>query len=72
MEGYRTWAGIVITILGSIGLADRFGGTEELTKVVDATVQLIGILMAIYGNFKAHKKIEMLGAKVKSLGGSIK
>lgn len=72
MEGYRTYAGIIITILGTIGIAEKFGGTEQLTNFVDAVFQLAGIVLSIYGNYKAHKKIEVLGAKVEKLGGSIK
>lgn len=70
MEGYKTYAGIIITILGAIGIADKLGGTEQLSSLVDGIFQVIGIVLAIYGNIKSHQKIETLGSQVRRLGGS--
>lgn len=69
MEGYKTITGIVITVLGMIGISEKLGGPEKLTQFFDVGFQLFGVVMAMYGSWKAHKKIAVLGKQVSSLGG---
>ena len=59
MEGYKTYAGIVITVLGFLGLGDVVSN-GQVAQIIDLVVQLVGIVITIYGNYKAHKKIEQL------------
>lgn len=59
MNGYKTWTGLIITLLGSLGIAQSFGN-DQLTQLIDALFQLGGIVFAMYGNYKAHKKIKEL------------
>lgn len=59
MQGYKTWTGLIITVLGSLGIGNLFG-SENVAAIVDTTAQLVGLLIAAYGNYKAHKKIKEL------------
>jgi hypothetical protein len=60
MQGYKTWTGLIVTLLGYAGLAQYFGGVDEATKFVDSLLQLIGMVIAIYGNYKSHQRIAEL------------
>lgn len=60
LNGYKTYTGIAITILGTLGIAEKLGGTAQLTSLVDGIAQVIGIVITMYGNWHAHKKIEDL------------
>jgi len=60
--GYKTYIGLVISILGLFGLGDLITA-DQLGQVIDLVLQLVGTLIAIYGNFKAHKKIDKLETK---------
>jgi len=59
MEGYRTWTGIVVMIIGWFGLGEYFDKTQ-VGQAIDVLTQFIGIVVAIYGNYKAHQKIKEL------------
>lgn len=60
MDGYKTWTGLIVTLLGYAGVAQYFGGQEGAMKFIDALVQLVGMIIAVYGNYKAHQKIKKL------------
>ena len=59
MQGYKTWIGIIITIMGVFGLGYLVTG-DQLAQVVDSALKIFGILMTIYGNYKAHQEIKEL------------
>lgn len=60
MQGYKTWAGILLTALGALGWGDLISSTQvaDLTNLV---TEVLGILLSIYGNYKAHREIKALG-----------
>jgi len=61
LQGYRTWIGLVLTILGAVGIFKKIGVTqEEVAQIVDAVIQLAGLVLAAYGNYKSHQKIKEL------------
>lgn len=60
MKGYRTLAGLILIIVGWLGLGE-FVTEAQIGEFVDLAVQLVGILVAIYGNYKAHREIKALG-----------
>lgn len=66
MDGYKTWTGIIVTILGVVGIAKYIGGTEQVTEIVDTALKLGGLIFAAYGNYKAHKKIGTFKASSKN------
>ncbi len=52
LNGYKTYAGILIVIIGWLGFGELV--TEhDLGLVIDNVVQLAGIVLAIYGRYKA-------------------
>lgn len=57
LEGKRTYIGIVTTVLGAVGLGYLIDPTE-LGKFIDALVTVVGVIISLYGNYKAHKKIK--------------
>jgi len=59
MNGYKTWVGLIITVLGMLGLGDLVNN-EQLTTLINAILQIVGIVIAVYGNYKAHQKIAEL------------
>lgn len=61
MSGSRTWTGIALAIAGTLGLGKIFG-SENLQGIVDTGLQLVGFIVAAYGNYKAHQKIAQLSA----------
>lgn len=59
MEGYKTWTGILITILGMFGVG-YLVNADQLGSVINAVVQIVGVVVTVYGNYKAHQKISEL------------
>lgn len=59
LEGYKTWAGIIISILGTLGIGNIIG-SENLSGIINGIVSLIGFVLAAYGNYKSHQKINNL------------
>lgn len=52
LDGYKTYVGLLIALLGVLGVGRLF--TEgELEKVVDIVIQLVGIGIGAYGRYKA-------------------
>lgn len=62
MQNYSTtYAGIIVIVLGWLGLASLVSSTEVST-IVDNILQLVGIIVAIVGRYKAGG-VSMLGVK---------
>lgn len=60
MQGSRTWAGLIIIIFGWVGLSDIV--TEgQVSTIIDIVMQLVGMAIAIYGNYRSHREIKALG-----------
>jgi len=60
MQGYKTWVGIAMILLGWFGAADLVT-EDQVAEVLDVVFQLIGMGITIYGNYKAHREIKALG-----------
>ena len=59
LQGYRTWIGLAITLIGSLGVLDKIGMTgNEAGQLADVVFQLAGLVIAAYGNYQAHKRLE--------------
>ncbi len=59
LQGYKTWIGLVITILGMTGVA-KLVTTDQMSQLADLIMQIAGLVIAVYGNYKAHQKIDKL------------
>ena len=59
LEGKKTWIGIAITVLGMVGLGNLFTASQA-SELIDAGLKIVGIITTVYGNYKAHKRIEEL------------
>ena len=59
LEGYKTWIGIAVTIIGLTGLA-KFITPEQFQTAVNEIADVVGIALTVYGNYQAHKKIKEL------------
>ena len=55
MKGYKTYTGLVITLLGLIGVSKWFSASET-AQVADIILQAVGLLLALYGRMQANKK----------------
>ena len=60
MQGYKTYVGLIMIILGWFGVGDWITESQvgEITNVV---VQLVGMVIALYGNYRSHHEIKALG-----------
>lgn len=67
LDGYKTWIGIIITVLGAIGLGYLITATQ-LGDLIDAVLKIVGIAITVYGNFKAHQTIAALKVSNVTLG----
>lgn len=56
LDGKRTWIGLAVTIIGATGLS-KYVAPDQATALFDALFQVVGIIIAIWGNQKAQKKI---------------
>lgn len=59
MEGYKTYIGLAITLLGLFHIG-YLVNADQLGNLINAGAQIGGIIFSIYGNYKAHKKIATL------------
>ena len=55
LDGYRTYTGLVIALLGLVGVS-KFFAEGELEVVISIVIQLAGLLFAAYGRYKATCK----------------
>ena len=60
MQGYKTYTGLVIVFLGWLGIGDLVS-EQQTGEVIDLTTQLVGLGIAIYGNYKSHRELKALG-----------
>lgn len=56
LNGYKTYIGIVVTVLGMVG-AGYLITADQLGQLIDLVLKIAGIIIAVYGNYKAHKQI---------------
>lgn len=56
LDGKRTWIGLAVTIIGATGLS-KYVAPDQAAALFDALFQVVGIIIAIWGNQKAQKKI---------------
>lgn len=54
MSGYRTYTGLVITLLATLGFT-KYISTEEMNQTVQLVAQLAGIALAVYGRSQVEK-----------------
>lgn len=54
MNGRKTYAALVIVLLGYLGLAD-FITDDEVGKLTDSVAQIVGIAIAFYGRYRVKK-----------------
>jgi len=55
LQGYKTYIGLAITLLGVLGLGGIIS-SDELTEIVDGVLQIAGIAIAVYGRIVALPK----------------
>jgi hypothetical protein len=61
LQGYKTWIGLIMTILGTLGLFEKLGvSQDQVSKIIDAGMQLFGLVYAAYGNWDAHRRLKEL------------
>ena len=60
LQGKKTYLGLVVIFLGWLGIGDWIS-EEQVGEAINLIVQLVGIVVAVYGNHKAHKQIAKLG-----------
>ena len=56
LEGKKTYLSLVVILLGVFGLGDMIS-EGELADGVDLVLQLVGLVGAVYGRFKAKSKV---------------
>ena len=54
-KGYKTYAGILIMVLGFTG-ATAWVSPEQIELGVKLSFELVGLLVAIFGNYMAHRR----------------
>lgn len=59
----KTIVSLVVLVAGMLGVADIFP-SEEVATVVNAVLQIIGVVGVWYGRLKASGRIDYLGRKV--------
>jgi hypothetical protein len=55
LDGYKTFLGLAVVLAGWLGIANYFGGQVEFNEFLNKLVELLGILLAAYGRYKATK-----------------
>jgi hypothetical protein len=53
LDGKKTYMGIAVALLGFLGVARFFGGTDGMTTFLDLVFQVVGLAFAAYGRYKA-------------------
>lgn len=60
IQGYRTTAGLILILLGWAGIG-KIASEEQVGNIIDALVQLAGIVFAAYGSWKKQQALNKLG-----------
>ena len=61
MQGYKTWIGLILTMLGVFGVFEKIGiSKDQINQILDGAVQLVGLIVTAYGNYDAHKRLQKL------------
>lgn len=55
LNGYKTYTGLFITLLGVIGLSGIIS-VEELNRGIELTISLVGIFISAYGRYAARPR----------------
>lgn len=61
MNGYKTYVGVLVTILGMTGAA-KYISSEQLTVVLSNVFEIVGIVITIVG--AVHKDIKIEDARM--------
>ena len=58
LQGYKTYIGLIITLLGVIGFYEKTGiSSEQAGQILDSLFQIVGLLISAYGNYDVHKRL---------------
>ena len=60
MQGYKTWVGLIVAFLGFFGWSDLIS-EGQLSELTNLTTQIVGLILAVYGNYHSHREIKALG-----------
>ncbi len=61
LQGYKTWIGIALTLLGTLGVYDKLGiAQDQVAKLIELASQFVGLAITIYGNYDSHKRLSEL------------
>ena len=52
LQGYKTWIGLALTLLGLTGVY-KYVTQDQIAQLLDLASQIIGLAVAIYGNYDA-------------------
>lgn len=55
LEGKKTYMGLVIALAGALGLF-RYISEGDLSTILNSTAEIVGIVFAAYGRYKAKPK----------------
>ena len=56
LEGTKTYAGLIIAVLGILGVGDIISETE-VAELINAIVTAVGIIAATYGRYDAGRRL---------------
>lgn len=56
LQGYKTWVGIAVMILGLSGLS-KYVTPEQWQIFSNSLIDLIGLAITAYGNWDAHRRL---------------
>lgn len=57
INGYKTYIGVLVTIIGTLGLSKYFT-SEQLSVILNGVFEIIGILLTIIGAMHKDEKIQ--------------
>ena len=67
MNGYKTYASLIIVALGFVGIGDDIVNEQQVADIINAIMQAVGILGAVYGKWHAdHRKRQEIEALTQS------
>lgn len=57
LNGYKTYLGLVVALLGVAGLGDIVS-EQELSQVIDSIISIVGLAIATYGRYDAGRRMK--------------